>query len=368
MPGTAAPAGRRLIIATQRNEGAFLLEWLAWHRLIGFSDFLIYSNDCADGSDAMLDRLAALGLLTHRRNPREGRKSVQWQALGRAGGEALLAQADWVMALDLDEFLLIHAGAGRLDDLFAAAPGAEAFAIDWRMFGNGGQQHFAPGLVTARFTRAAPERLVWPWRAVQFKTLFANRGLQRLGVHQPRFRPGHRPAWHDGNGLPVAPPRGTVRVHDGPRHGLAQVNHYALGSAEDFLLKCARGRPNRSDLPIGLDYWAERNFDAAEDRRLAERAPELQRAVGALLADAELARLQAQAVAWRRQAIAELTAQLGPFYLLSALQALGPAQVLPMAQQQARMAQLYRILRAQDAGSAQPVRAAPDHPEDRQHR
>ena len=41
-----------------KNEGAFLVEWLAHHRACGFSDFLVYSNDCSDGTDLMLDRLA----------------------------------------------------------------------------------------------------------------------------------------------------------------------------------------------------------------------------------------------------------------------------------------------------------------------
>ena len=40
-----------------KNEGAFLIEWLAHHRACGFTDFLVYSNDCSDGTDVMLDRL-----------------------------------------------------------------------------------------------------------------------------------------------------------------------------------------------------------------------------------------------------------------------------------------------------------------------
>ncbi|MES2816741.1 MAG: glycosyltransferase family 2 protein, partial [Pseudomonadota bacterium] len=44
-----------------RNEAAFLLEWLAHHRACGVTDFLVFTNDCDDGTDAMLDRLEALG-------------------------------------------------------------------------------------------------------------------------------------------------------------------------------------------------------------------------------------------------------------------------------------------------------------------
>ena len=62
-----------------KNEGPFLLEWIAYNRLIGVTDFLIYSNDCADGSDRLLDALAERGVVHHRPNPAKGR-SLQMEA------------------------------------------------------------------------------------------------------------------------------------------------------------------------------------------------------------------------------------------------------------------------------------------------
>ena len=44
-----------LAILCVRNEAAFLLDWLAHHRATGFTDFLVFSNDCTDGTDLMLD-------------------------------------------------------------------------------------------------------------------------------------------------------------------------------------------------------------------------------------------------------------------------------------------------------------------------
>ena len=37
-----------------RDEGPYLLEWVAYHRLIGFTDIVVCSNDCVDGSPAHL--------------------------------------------------------------------------------------------------------------------------------------------------------------------------------------------------------------------------------------------------------------------------------------------------------------------------
>ena len=50
-----------LSASTVRNEGPYLLEWIAWHQVLGVTDFLVYSNDCDDGSDLLLNRLAEHG-------------------------------------------------------------------------------------------------------------------------------------------------------------------------------------------------------------------------------------------------------------------------------------------------------------------
>ncbi|OZA06875.1 MAG: glycosyl transferase family 2, partial [Rhodobacterales bacterium 17-64-5] len=85
-----------------RNEGAFLLEWFAHHRSCGFTDFLVFSNDCSDGTDAMLDRLAALGWLTHVRNDGPHPEGPQWAALKQADRHPLIEASDWVMPIDID--------------------------------------------------------------------------------------------------------------------------------------------------------------------------------------------------------------------------------------------------------------------------
>jgi len=44
-----------------------------------------------------------------------------------------------------------------------------------------------------------------------------------------------------------------------------QLNHYSLRSAENFMVKRARGLPNHMDKEIGLGYWVERNFNTVEE-------------------------------------------------------------------------------------------------------
>ena len=75
---------RILAVLTVRNEGPFLIDWLAHHRAAGITDVLAMSNDCDDGTDAMLDRLQALGWLVHLPNPGPHPRGPQWSALALA--------------------------------------------------------------------------------------------------------------------------------------------------------------------------------------------------------------------------------------------------------------------------------------------
>ena len=304
---------RFLAITTVKNEAAFLLEWLAHHRAVGFTDFLVFSNDCSDGTDAMLDRLADLGQLTHLRNPGPWPEGPQWAALKAADRHPLRAAADWVLFCDIDEFVNIHAGDGTLGALTAALPEATAIALTWRLFGNCGVVDYVDAPVTGQFLRAAPAGMIWPWRASLFKTLFRNDGSYgRLGVHRPRAPDPARLAqarWFDGAGreLPEAYHRGRIFTPLGENPwGMVQLNHYALGAMQSYVLKCDRGRANREAAPFDLSYWVERNFCTEEDRSIARHAPAIAAGMATLRADPELDRLHQAGVAWRKARFAEL--------------------------------------------------------------
>ena len=91
---------------------------------------MILSNDCEDGSDEMLDHLSKSGEIIHLRNdgPYDDR-GIQFAALELAGRQKGLKEADWIMHLDIDEFLNIHVGDGQISDLITALPEADAIAL-----------------------------------------------------------------------------------------------------------------------------------------------------------------------------------------------------------------------------------------------
>ena len=297
-----------LAILCVRNEAAFLLEWLAHHRAVGFDHFLVFSNDCDDGTDIMLDHLASLGGLTHVRN--EGpydQGGIQFTALKKAAEMDLVRDADWILALDVDEFVNIHAGDGTLDALHAALPRATAITLTWRLFGNNDQVRFEDKPVTEAFDRAAPEVLFWPWRASMFKTLYLNDGTyKKPGVHRPRSPDKaklHAALWYDSHGRALDDQFKTRRIfstYGQPNYGIAQINHYPLGAMESYVLKADRGRAVHSDHMLGLDYWVERNFCSDSDSTIRRYDAARDAAWDNLRADKHLVARHSAAVAWRK--------------------------------------------------------------------
>ena len=50
---------------------------------------------------------------------------------------------------------------------------------------------------------------------------------------------------------------------------LVQLNHYALGAMESYLVKCDRGRANREASAFDMGYWVERNLCDVVDTSIA---------------------------------------------------------------------------------------------------
>jgi len=129
--------GQVLAVSMMKDEAPFLLEWFAHHLAVGFTDILVYTNDCSDGTDTMLQRLEELGLGHHRENVIAQGQKPQPSALKHAQAEPIVRQADWVLNFDADEFLCIrhpsHSVEGMIDD--AVAQGANGIVITWRIYG-----------------------------------------------------------------------------------------------------------------------------------------------------------------------------------------------------------------------------------------
>lgn len=269
---------KTLAITSMRNEGPHCLEWIAHHLAVGVDHFLIYSNDCDDGTDLILDALDQAGLVTHIPQTPKGKRTVQWQALKHAMGHDLVVDADWVLVTDCDEFINLRAPNETLKTMIGKLPeGVDAMAMAWRLFGHSGQIEMCDELTIQRFTQAAPTDILLPL-AHFFKSLFRPAAFRQFGVHRPKRKQSRLPNWVDGGGnlLPESFAKQDGRINMFGMQAstdLVQLNHYSLRSAESFMVKRARGLPNHTEREIGLGYWVERNFNAVEDTSIQQMIP-----------------------------------------------------------------------------------------------
>ena len=318
-PGGKAPAkqgpGSRVIVTTMKNEGPFMLEWVAYNRSIGFTDFLIYTNDCDDGTDEIAKRLEAMGLAQHMQNPFKKGGSPQRAALRNARGQEVVQNADWLICADCDEFLNVRIGKGRLDDLFAAVGEADAISVCWKLFGNSGQIAYQDKPVIEQFDRGCGEHEYPNYRALGMKTLVRNNArFERLRIHRPAFHLDQGDvAWVDGGGKPMPDlylSQGW-KAYNGFSHDYVRLHHYAVRSVDSFLVKRDRGRTNHVGDDQGITYWSNMNYNSERDTTIHARLPGLRKEMAALLKDPELARLHKNAIDWHRGKIEELRARDG---------------------------------------------------------
>ena len=310
------PCDKIVVVSSMKNEGCFILEWIAHHMAVGVTHFLIYTNDCDDQTNAILDRLAALGHVTRVDNPfnREGGQKPQRGALNDAINHPLVKEADWVGVIDVDEFITIHHGDRTLPGLFAEMNDPNIVSMTWRFFGTTDQHAYEDAWITERFTRCAPRYLPRPRLGWGFKS-FVHRSApyEKLGVHRPLdidTSDETKVRWVNGSGrvMPEKTVNNTAWFSRKASIGynLVTLNHYILRSAESFLVKRQRGRINHVDQDQGMAYWSERNYTTETDLSIQAQIPRAKKVLAKLMSDAPLAALHNEAVAWHRARIAVL--------------------------------------------------------------
>lgn len=249
MTGTTYATNKTVLLSCFRNEAPFVLEFVAHHKVLGFNQIVIASNDCTDGTVEILDALDAMGVIRHLPCVPSPNITPQHFAYTQARKIMDVDAADWLMILDADELLNVHVGDGLLADLIAAQDAdTDLVLINWATFGAGGHERWANQPSSQRFVERARTFV----GTAQVKSLIRHpKAWKQFSNHHPYGHTGGKPLhiafagglWTEN----VAAESMAFGTHRNVKarvstFSIAQINHYATRTVDSFALRRARGR------------------------------------------------------------------------------------------------------------------------------
>jgi hypothetical protein len=298
------------VVSTMKNEGPYIIDWVAHYKTLGFDHILVCTNDCTDTTVDILLRLQELRFVTQH-DTIVRKAGIHRSALRQASRRYdVVMDAKWVFVCDVDEYLNIHMDDGSVQALVAGSgEDADVISVPWRVFGPNGIASLVDKPVTQQFTKGEFE---WdaekrPETGKWVKSLYTNQHkFQRMGLHAPISQEEH-----------VADTRRVLpggieyiingqRTNNPPLFTHAQVNHYALRSMDSFLVKRARGRANHSHHVLGMEYWERFNLNDEEDTSIDRYKTKAGKLAKELKSDPVLKDLHARAVDWHKRKAASL--------------------------------------------------------------
>ena len=249
------PTRRTAVVVCMRDDGISILEWVAHYLAIGVDSIFVYSNDNADGSEALLMELSHHEVITYIDNRCDLQNGIHPQRKAFAHSLNLLPELwdhEWVFFLDSDELFIPGQGCGhslsavldRIDNRFSSEK-PSAVCFNWRWYYSGETYAYQDELLLTRFQHGgahqSPKSLVYLQNAYSMSELhfpsLINEGFFVRG-DLSRFEVDDRYTVTDA-------------VYD-----CGQLNHYWTKSFEEYANKKWRGDTVRSS-----GSYFSRSFD-----------------------------------------------------------------------------------------------------------
>jgi hypothetical protein len=275
------------VAAPVRGEAPYLLEWIAYHRVLGIRAFLLGDNAGDDEATSKLLQALHERKVIFRFDWR-GQTRFQLEFYEQALAAARLF-ADGLFLIDVDEFLRPTAGFSvlRIAQMWLSDPSIAAVALNWAIYGSSGREEAGEGLVIERFTRRAPQDFHINHHAKAFARVSACGGPERnphaVVINSGRYTDplGQDVIWDPTREYP---PGLTANVI----WDVLRVDHFIVKSHAEFRAKAGRGNLIQPDR--GWDTYFERhNRNDVEDPiplEMVERTKVEMAKIAAQLADA----------------------------------------------------------------------------------
>jgi hypothetical protein len=223
---------RTAICAIVKNEAPYLADWIAYHKTIGFDKFFICNNESEDKTGDILEEAKSLGICECYYWPYKDGVRTQDAAYKHLLNEHR-ADVDWMLFLDVDEYLLLKKHPD-VKALLNDYDGISAIGMNWRIFGDSGQSSYDTAPLFERFLQASP-RNFGPNHLI--KTIARTADIVTAGVHTHELVENAKFINPIGTNLKHYP---SAR-QDSVSHDIVQINHYYSKTLEEYVWKKNRG-------------------------------------------------------------------------------------------------------------------------------
>ncbi|AQQ66944.1 hypothetical protein Mag101_04300 [Microbulbifer agarilyticus] len=260
------------VAAIFKNEFEYILEWIAYHQLIGVDHFYIADNVSSDYSSELLEALDAMGVITRVYFPRVGDQGPQAGAYNKILTE-FGGQVDLMAFIDADEFIVSTNEKSLKEHLqpFFESESAGAMALNWRNYGSSGHVLQDCGPVLSRFTRCSEQHHDFNRH---IKTILKPAKTKRMNIHECELVAGRyvmadmSPAEFEGD-VDFGPKTKTVSYP-----GL-RINHYVVKSKQEHIVKKDRKGSGAGSAARrkGVGYFRGHDLNSVEDKSMLDFVP-----------------------------------------------------------------------------------------------
>jgi glycosyltransferase involved in cell wall biosynthesis len=274
------------LVAVVKNEGPYLLEWVAYHLMIGVEHVYLYDDGSTDDSLAAYQTLYKTGRLTVHRAIKTGRRHRAQEDCYEECRRRYGHRYKFLMPWDGDEYLSLKEGVTLQEFLDAIPENVGQVRLNWKSFGSGHQLYADfDKFVFERFTKHTAET----YNSHITKLILRIQAMGDVDYKSDQSRPITA---HCSAILPEYRTVGADLATDVENHGaiitpvlwngLATCNHYPVKSFEEFLtIKKTKPRvyinPEllEAGSPVTNSYFEEADRNEMSDESMLRHAQPL---------------------------------------------------------------------------------------------
>jgi O-antigen biosynthesis protein len=238
--------GRVGICAFVKDEAIDLLEWIAYHLLVGFDHIVLFDNGSQDGGPQLIQNSLFASCVT----------IIDWSEKHGLFGQLsayshfckhLAKSFEWVAFIDIDEFI-VPLNDNSIKSALPQYDGFSGILVQWLSFGPSGHDKRPPGLVIENYCSRLPEahgRCRW------VKSLLRTGDIKGVGDGPHVFHVTGRLC---NTRRETVPPFAQFPQSF---HDVLVINHYFTKSREDWSAKLRRG--------FGMPGWGSHDYTLFEE-------------------------------------------------------------------------------------------------------